>query len=174
MSAYIVDKQHILYLVEAAMCRVIMCGSSAFRWYTNDNTKPGGYGLSELRPVDFIRAAEVANMLWMENIKSVSARYPNESSATLPGPRNQDFVVVETDFNGLRWDGFSAPQILKACDCLEYQSCEHEGWEASESKAFLDTLRKAAWHTVAGYEEAEWGCPSTLSERRAKYRKEAA
>lgn len=97
-------------------------------------------------------------MLWRENIASVSARYPNESSATLPGPCNEDFVIrpsnCRNDF-GL----INPVQVLKSCDCYNYQSCEHEGWMASEAHAFIQALREAAIDALPGYEQAVWGAP---------------
>ena len=54
---------------------------------------------------------------------------------------------------------FSAVQVIKACNCLDYQSCEHDGWEASEAKSFLDSLISAACHRLPGYDAAEWGPP---------------
>jgi len=50
-------------------------------------------------------------------------------------------------------------QVLKSIDCLDYQSCEHPGWAASEAKAFIDRLQSAAIHALPGYEAAIWGAP---------------
>lgn len=110
-------------------------------------------------------------MLWRENIKSVSHRYPHESSATLPGPRDCEFVITESDFGCvLLWDHFDPAQVLKACDCFEYQSCEHDEWESSEAHAFIQSLRSSAWHALPEYDGAEWGAPKTIAEKRAEYR----
>jgi hypothetical protein len=153
MSAYIVDKLHVQYLVEAAMSRRI--GGGCFYWCWGNPTLS-----SKLDCADKDTAAQIANMLWCENIKSVSTRYPNESSATLPGPTARDFTVQARDFNGVRWLQFSAVQVIKACDCYAYQTCEHDEWETSEAKAFIDALRSSAWHELPGYDEAEWGAPA--------------
>jgi hypothetical protein len=152
MSAYIVDRNHILYLVQAALSRRLSRhGGSAFRWFCGEN-KSG-----ELLAGDYDRAADVANLLWRENIASVSGRYPNESSATLPGPINENFVIEPSDF--ARCVEIDPIQVLKSCDCFEYQSCEHDGWRDSEAKAFIDSLRNHAWHALPGYENAAWGAP---------------
>ncbi len=152
MSAYIVDRNHVLYLVEAAMSHRLNPYGGNFRWYWND-------GNGELGCADYDRAAEVANMLWRENIKSVSTRYPNESSATLPGTVDAK-LIDERDFNGVRWFDFEPVQVIKACDCFDYQSCEHgDEWQTSEAKSFIDSLRSHAWHALAAYDKAEWGAP---------------
>jgi len=147
MSAYIVEKQHILYLVETAMEQLF----HRFTWYS------GGQH-NELPMGDYKRAAEVANMLWRENIASVSGRYPNESSATLPGSIEDSYVITPDDFTAEVYK-FDPAQIMKACHCYEYQSCEHDAWDDSEAKSFIDTLARRASTKVAGYEKAEWGPP---------------
>ncbi len=164
MSAYIVDKAHILFLVNAAMSRRLNMAGGSFRWNAAEPGEP--YFSASLACNDYEKAANVANMLWRENIKSVSYRYPNESSATLPGPIGENFDIKASDFHS------SPPeidhiQVIKSCDCLEYQSCEHEGWTKSESHAFLQSLRKQAWQHMDGYEEAAWGGPEKKRKARA-------
>lgn len=154
MSAYICDKKHIAYLVIAALSvRLRMANhNSDFSYYHNGqrHTLPAG---------DYDRACEVANMLWLENIKSVSHRYPGDkTSANLPGPVNESFTVQPHDIRFVRPE-IDPAQVFKAIDCYSYQSCEHDGWEASESYAFCQCLRKAACRSVIGYEQANWGGP---------------
>ena len=151
MSVYIVDRDHILYLVGAAVSPSIE-SHGIFRWFHNNK-------LQELRANDFERAAEVANLLWRENIASVSARYPNESSATLPGPCRKNFVIEPRDFPA-SFKEFNLVQVIKACDCYDYHACEHTGWPTSEARAFVSTLRRAAWYALPGYDEAAWGAPT--------------
>ncbi len=43
--------------------------------------------------------------------------------------------------------------------CLDYQSCEHPGWEASESHSFLESLKSAAVSALPGMDAAKWGAP---------------
>jgi hypothetical protein len=155
MSAFIVEKNHILYLVSAAMALT----RGGFTWHVDDPTQPGGYRRGELRKCDYERAAEVANMLWRENVASVSHRYPNESSSTLPGPSDRSgFVITARDFT-VCFDRFEPAQVCKACDCYDYQSCEHNGWNTCESKAFTEMLRRAAMNALPGYDSAKWGAP---------------
>jgi hypothetical protein len=165
MSAYIVDRNHIRYLVSAAQSRVILGSSAALRWSWKVNRKEGTMERAELTQHDRDRAGEVGNMLWSENVKSVSARYPNDKPSELPGPCQESFDYAHSR----PWpcDEIDAVQVLKACDALEYQSCEHDGWPESEACAFLEALRRAAWHALPGYDKAEWGAPKTREQRRA-------
>lgn len=150
MSAYLVDREHILYLLTAATSRVIE-SQGKLSWFHAGQWHDVRCGESE-------RAAEVANLLWRENMASVSARYPNESSATLPGPGHENFVIVPADFPA-SFKAIDAVQVIKSCDCYEYQSCEHGDWKTSEAHAFIAALRSAAWHALPGYDDAEWGAP---------------
>jgi hypothetical protein len=152
MSAYICEKKHFVYLIAAAMSPRLSRHSSRLAWFHDGQ-------LHELRPRDRERAAEVANMLYLENIRSVSHRYPGDkSSATLPGTSGGSPITAR-DFIGS--PDIDPVQVLKAIHCLDYQSCEHPGWEASEAHAFLASLSKAAVCVLPGYEAANWGAPET-------------
>jgi hypothetical protein len=150
MSAYIVSKNHILYLVTAALSRKI-CLHGCHWWPVP------GESYKTLRACDYPLAEEMANLLWRENLASVSCRYPNESSATLPGAREKRFIITRRDLATVF--EFDPVQVFKACDCYEYQSCEHAGWHASEARAFIEGLRQCAWQALPGYDDAEWGAP---------------
>jgi hypothetical protein len=153
MSAYIVERDHIIYLVDAA--RESGAYGSTFRWYTGERPN---YERHELPRDDNERAAEVANMLWRENIKSVSHRYDDRTSATLPGTKDNRHITAR-DFAGVRWMSFNPVQVIKACHCLDYQSCEHDEWPTSEAYAFLEALKANQCHRLPGYDSAEWGVP---------------
>lgn len=163
MSAYICDKNHILYLVNSAV-RVARRGPHDIRfgWFH-------GGDWHHLTHMDPEALSEAANMLWRENIKSVSYRYPNESSATLPGPRNPGIITAD-DFGGCNDEPLSIPQIFKSADCYWYQTCEHPDAEESEALAFIQALRRASWHALPGYEDAEWGAPKPIDRDAIKAR----
>mgnify|MGYP001575111209 CR=1 FL=1 len=149
MSAYIVDREHIAYLIDAALSRRIMRGASEFRWYVGSV----GYSLR------FDNATAVGQMLWDENISSIQARYPDTRAdmSNAPGPIGETFEYEH------RLNAFApAPdpvQVLKSVACYEYQSCEHGGWAASSAYTFCDALRHAAITALPGYDAAEWGAP---------------
>jgi len=146
MSAYMVDREHIEYLLDAAMSQEICRGSSHWR---------GG----SLRAGDYDRAVVVGQMLWDANRRSIEARYPDTVSNfcdTAPGPVDETYVY---DFHRGRYHNFNPVQVLKACRCFEYQACEYEEWPTSEACAFIDALMRAAVSVLPGYEDAEWGVP---------------
>lgn len=175
MSAYVVDKAHVDYLVRAGLAPNHY---GPLRWL--DPTVPpgerdyepgammGGPTASETyeakrRELNEATADRVGAMLWSENARSVSYRYDDESYDTIPGPCDFDELALA----GYRYEGGRLspsplhPQVdpvavLKACDGYEYQSCEHPGWESSEAHAFLDALRRRMIHALPGYDEADW------------------
>jgi hypothetical protein len=157
MSAYIVEKAHIVYLVHAAMSRRLNSHGSSFVWNAAGAGQPWHRG--DLTCNDYEKAAEVANMLYAENLRSIQARYPGggDSIETI---RPSDFATVPASIDPV--------QVLKSCDCLEYQSCEHDGWGISEAKAFLCSLRKHAWQSLAGYDAAAWGPPRPAGANRVQ------
>jgi hypothetical protein len=150
ISAYICQKEHIIYLLQAAMSRRLNPHGGHFTWNAAGHAQAWHRG--ELACNDYEHAAKVANMLWRENKASVLARYG----------RDDDYSAIE-EIKAREIGVFHAEidpvQVLKSCDCLEYQSCEHDGWEASEAKAFLEALRGSAWRSLPGYEKAAWGPP---------------
>jgi len=86
MSAYIVDDFHIVYLVAAGMCRSIVRYHGSLSWVWDIDRTANTYERATLPVTDYGRAAEVANMLWAENVRSVAARYPNDKTVgDLPG-----------------------------------------------------------------------------------------
>lgn len=152
MSAYVVDRDHIRYLVSAATQMRRGIDSGELRWRN-------GKGPVRILPHgDAERAADVGQVLWDENVASVEYRYP-KSGGDLPGPvlpEGHGYVYGPHR----AWAGDIEPvQVLKAIHCLEYQSCEHPGWEKSEAHAFLRALEAAAMRAVPGYSATEWVAP---------------
>lgn len=146
MSAYVVDRPHIAFLVEAAHSRALDPGHyGGISWYHNTH-------LHTLNYSDHERAAKVGQMLWDENVRSVQHRYP-ECSDDLPGEIGCDFQYGEH----VRPQSPITPvAVLKACDGYEYQACETDDWSESEAHAFLQGLRSRAISMLPGYEDAEW------------------
>lgn len=152
MSAYVVDRDLIRFLVTAATS-VAVHGQQmglTLRWRSGET-------LVELHYGDRDRAQAVGQMLWNENLASVRYRYPDEPDSELPGPIGETFVYAEHR----DWLGHIEPiQVIKSAHCLRYQSCEHPGWEASSAAAFLEALIGAAIRVLPGYDTAVWGVPA--------------
>jgi hypothetical protein len=114
--------------------------SALVRWACRDNLR------YYRRNADGVGVAgneqRIAQLLLDENIKSVNHRYN------------------ETTEQAIVYDAFATNllpiEVIKACHCLAYQSCEHDGWEASEAKCILDSIEAAAIRRLPGYDAAKW------------------
>ena len=159
MSAYVVDRDHIRYLVAAAAGRAWSLRGSKFSWWserrqTRISVLSDDYpGLTE----DGMTESEFGQMLWDENIRSV--RYWYDDPDTLPGPIDETFVYIHVPVAASE----DPVQTLKAIHCLEYQSCEHPEWKDSEAYAALQALAHRAIRALPGYDDAGWDAPSLPS-----------
>jgi hypothetical protein len=91
-------------------------------------------------------AREIGRILHAENVRSVNYRYTELNQAQY---KHVNAVLGKPKY-------FQAAQILKAANCLHYQSCEHSGWDDSLAKRILDNIIACAIHQVPGYADAEW------------------
>jgi hypothetical protein len=89
----------------------------------------------------------IANLLSMENARSVNFRYPNHP-AELP----HVFTFHEID----RAPELTAIQALKSADCLRYQSCERPDYERTDAFSIVQRIRSEAIAMLPGYHEAPW------------------
>lgn len=85
---------------------------------------------------------ETCDILLAENVASFNYRYN------------------ETVEEGMVYDAFAtslrAIDVIKACHCLEYQSCEHDGWATSTAKVIVAAIEGAASRALPGYDDAPW------------------
>lgn len=86
----------------------------------------------------------IAECLIKANYDSVNFRY-SESQEVPVG----EYFPVATAF-------VSAIQIVKLCDCLNYQCCEVDDWEETDAAKIIRTIRNDAIGRIPGYDEAEW------------------
>jgi len=130
MSAFVVDHQHINFLVEAGRHYEVL-------W-------PGETEIRKLwRRADKHTLSEVGQMLWDENIKSVRGRYPQDTLEQVPCKLDDypfQYRHIHTFANGQT----TPLQVLESCRAYEYQVCEHEEWRDSEACYFIEQLRKEA------------------------------
>lgn len=152
MSAFIVSKGHIRFLVEAAG----RLGREPVSWYTPN----GRRSLSRFARTDRegeLTPTELGRLLWAENFRSVGYRYEDADPSDLPGP------VPTPSPEGYEHVRSSLPidpvQVFASLSCYEYQSCEHEGWEGSEAKLVCEAIRRAAIRALPGDDSTVWGVP---------------
>ena len=104
---------------------------------------------------DLSDATTVARILMTENIKSVCHRYDEEEAKYYWQELNVDVSPADkTHFPKLR---LTPIQLIKLIHCLNYQSCDHDEWDATLARKILATLEDHLIRTMPGYEEAPWG-----------------
>lgn len=113
MSAWIVGKLHIDYLVTAVIHAELTC----------------------------MNPDEIGRMLWRENLASVAYRYPGDDDGDRPGPADFGDSDVDT-YTWTETPLLEGGALGKTIGCYDYQSCEHPGYEESEAKRVIDQLRK--------------------------------
>lgn len=143
MSAFIVDKSHINAMLQGAIS-VNMRYRSTHKWYHN----------GEWHELTHDNASDIGQMLLEENIKSVSARYPESPLTDLPGRIDCEYVIP---FEWHVMGRIPKPiELIKITNCYAYQSCEHDDWKTSEAKAFCDALIDTTIGALPGYDDAPW------------------
>ena len=91
-------------------------------------------------------AEEIGRVLINENVRSVNHRYRENKSMAYRFKRfNTPLTAVEA---------------IKACHCLDYQSCETDDWESTKAFSVLRAIEASAMRSLPGYEKAPWGIDS--------------
>lgn len=153
MSAYIVSRGHIRFLVCAARTlRPETCADSGMGSY---------YHGGEHYDVSHTTEDETGLMLWQECARSVAARYPGEPESDLPGPGDDGPRFGYTHVTDHSRRPLDPLAVLKAIACYEYQACETDDWKTTRAAAFCSALRKHAIYCLPGYDKAPWGCPES-------------
>lgn len=154
MSAFVVDLEHIHVLIHAGL------GAGADRdratWAADpadlsesslENGLEGSANVLNLprwRKLTPDSASAVGQILLDANVHSVNFRYSESEPAetyTYAPPRNTRREPVE---------------IIKAVQCLEYQSCEFPEWRESEAARILEAILHGALRKLPGMSDAQW------------------
>lgn len=151
MSAFMVDKIHIDLLVKTAIEGPKESNPRRpSSWHTVYYGNP-------TRRADYLAADMLGDMLIMENLASIHARYVDTicNSKAVPGPIEHYWETPYThDRRGNR--RLTVVEALKAIRCYEYQSCEHPGWKDSDAASFCDSMTRQLIACLPGYEDAPW------------------
>ena len=86
---------------------------------------------------------ETIDLLHAENVKSVNYRY--KENTPLTGTVYNAFATELTPI-----------EVIKACQCLDYQSYEHPGWGESAACRLLKAIQHHAITNIQGYDAAAW------------------
>lgn len=96
------------------------------------------------------------DVLLLENLRSLATRYPSDKSnfacADAMAWQNKSAVVLVAESLGSRSDGATKfiprrtlqTQIVKACDCYDYQACQTGDYETTFAAKVIYALRSAA------------------------------
>lgn len=125
MSAYMMADHTFEYLAYVAQA-----------WCLDWFPTPGG-PYRTIKMTDYAERDRIATVLHDANAKSIEARYGDEPGTFKPSkpPRC--------------WDEIKPATVFGVCACLDYQSCEFDGWETSEACAILLALQLAAGKRMA-------------------------
>lgn len=94
---------------------------------------------------DYCDPQRIGRILWDENRRSVAYRYKEPVSTPEP------FEWRPFDAKPLTLAG-----VIKAVECLEYQSCETPDYDTREAARILRTIKGEAISRLPGYRNAEW------------------
>ena len=127
MSAFICDDMHINAIVTYAVDKQVSIYEE-------------GNGHTYITDAN---AEEIGRTLLSENVRSVNHRY-NESE----------------DAGDYKFERFETPltavEAIKACNCLDYQSCETDDWKTTRACAILNAVIAKAHNDLPGYDNAPW------------------
>ena len=140
MSAWIVSKNHVRLLVEAL--------------YKYEVVESGNQCLS---------SDVLGRILWRENYKSVNHRY--HERAKTPTYTHDSAAVANWEYpragsGTIRELTRNSALVYKQARCYHYQSCEHNGWKASQACSLITRLQEAlekSTGTNGMSDEAPWG-----------------
>lgn len=154
MSAYIVDRDHILFLVTTA--HRIDHGTFA-------NRVAQVLTLGQCDTTISILVA-ACNELARENIRSIEGRYPDTAGRpeNAPGDHStyEPFYASELRDAESAWLHTKPVDVLSSAAGYEYQSCETgEAYYNSKAAQILDLIRRAAIRALPGYDNGPWGAP---------------
>lgn len=144
MSAFYVGSDHIDAMLSAALRA--HGGVWVPRSLTNDTP--------HIRNPDRALMSRIGALLLRANVDSLKARYPGSWHELLWGAEPDQFRFR----HDMHWLNRAPPaHVAKLCDCFDYQSCEHEGWDGSEAARWSAWLREAAWRMTPEYDAGPWG-----------------
>lgn len=94
---------------------------------------------------DLDHLTKMAQILVDENYRSVNFRY-NENTK----PHKIEYSPVAA------FQELPPVNVLKACNCYDYQSCETQDYHESEAFQIIEAARTIAIHNLPGYDQAPW------------------
>lgn len=141
MSAYIVEQEHIQYLVNAAQDWNLYFSNPVFETVQ----KTAG-------PMSILKPDVVGQMLLDTNFRSVNSRY-GLTMESRPADKYEHYRRTTSP---------NTVQVIKSIQCLQHQCSEAADWKDSAADRFLKALLAFAITKLPGYEAAIWGVPPSF------------
>lgn len=142
MSAFMVSRAHVRYLVSAAEAYDVRLRGPVPH-------EPAAIVGLDFAP-QYIAAREFPELLGQalecENVRSLLVRYPGDRDMIRTDPYTHETALQVKPV----W-------VLKACDCYDYQACESPDYEQSFAARLVNQIRHAAVNALPGYDGAPWG-----------------
>lgn len=151
MSAFLVNRNHIVYLVRALL----------------DSYDNGRYLRYDGIPEDPVKLCE---LLRNENVSSILSRYPDTMSDPDNAPGDTSLMTEPftlEEYCSTVFGNISHHQVSKSVLCYRYQSCEHDEWKESKASKICQMLiEDAARGMMKELErdgnETVWGAPQPI------------
>jgi hypothetical protein len=141
MSAFICSQEHINAIVN------FWCSTNEDLYiYMPEIEKPLIYSAHDCSDFEM-----VGQILTDANYKSVNYRYDENEE---PEKYKNDIFARS----------YPPVQILKALDCLTYQSCEFDGYYESLAYMIVEEIRHKAICKLPGYDESQWEITETVNQ----------
>jgi hypothetical protein len=93
-----------------------------------------GLSLVYDRTADALEVVSGTNDIPVSTVLTFSGGVSLSNTNEIKIERLAGFIGRPTRQSAARCWLFDPVQVLKSCDCYEYQSCEHDGWEDSEAR----------------------------------------
>lgn len=150
MSAFVVGKDHIDFLVTSIVeCPRRHPHGPLLSIYVPDEAAPYGYRVEYAND-----RTGLGRLLLAENVASVTARYPDMPASERRLYRD---MINSYSYERVReLDRFPHPvaAVVKAWECYEYQSCEHDGWRESIARRWMEAAIRRWIDTLPGMDDA--------------------
>lgn len=143
MSAFLVTHEHINTLLRYA----------SHQKFAPHFRLPSERVIDLTHPYDLQYAAEV---LLAQNVASLNACYPDTIAKPENMPGKCDEIGLPITYRPFSHKVSRPVEIIKACDCYDYQACETDDYHQTDAARLVSSIRHCAIGNLPGYEEAEW------------------